>query len=71
VAANFAGVHVNRTENQKFLDLIGKPLFEITDPGIHSADLMERSLGVASMSALYQPFLKSSSVRYCGFLAQE
>jgi uncharacterized protein (DUF4213/DUF364 family) len=70
VAANFRGIHADQAENQKFLDLIGKPLFEIADRGIHSGDLMERSVGIAAMSALSQPHLGSSSVRDRGFLAQ-
>ena len=70
VAANFTGIHAGRTENQKYLGLIGKPLFEIADWGIHATDLMERSVGIAALSALSQPYLGSSSVRDRGFLAQ-
>jgi uncharacterized protein (DUF4213/DUF364 family) len=73
VAANFTGIHAaheSRTENQKFLDLIGKTLFEIADQGIHATDCMERSVGVAALSALSQHYLGCSSVRDRGFLAQ-
>ncbi len=70
LAANFTGIHADRDEYQKFLDLIGKPLFEIATGGIHSIDLMERSIGIAALSALSQPHLGSSSVRDRGFLAQ-
>jgi len=47
-----------------------KPLFEIADRGIHSADLQERSLGIAALNALSQQYLASSSIRERGFLAQ-
>jgi uncharacterized protein len=70
LAANFMGIHADGAENQKFLGLIGKPLFEIANWGIHSTNLMERSLGVAALSALSQQHLGSSSVRDRGFLAQ-
>ena len=66
VAANFTGIHAaheTRAENQKFLDLIGKTLFEIADQGIHATDCMERSVGVAALSALSQQYLGCSSVR--------
>ena len=73
IAANFTGIPVssmNRAENIRFLNLIGKPLFEIADQGIHSADLQERSLGIAALNALSQQYLASSSIRERGFLAQ-
>ncbi len=73
MATNFTGIHDsprNRTENTKFLNLIEKPLFEIAERGIHSTDLQERSIGIAAMSALSQQFLKCSSIRNRGFLAQ-
>ncbi len=61
VAANFTGIHAGRTENQKFLDLIGKSLFEIANWGIHSGDLMERSVGIAALMctlpATYRKFI--------------
>jgi len=69
IAAKFTGIE-DRTENIKFLNLIGKPLFEIADWGIHATDLQERSLGIAAMNALSQQFLGSSSIRNRGFLAQ-
>ncbi len=66
----FRGICRDRTENIKFLNLIGKPLFEIADWGIHSTDLQERSLGIAAINALSQQYLGSSSIRNRGFLAQ-
>jgi uncharacterized protein (DUF4213/DUF364 family) len=50
--------------------LINKPLFEIAEEGIHSADLQKRSLGIAAMSALSQQFIGCSAVRKRGYLAQ-
>jgi uncharacterized protein (DUF4213/DUF364 family) len=73
MATNFSGIHDSngdRTENIKFLSLIGKPLFDIADLGIHATDLQERSIGIAAMSALSQQYLVSSSIRNRGFLAQ-
>jgi uncharacterized protein (DUF4213/DUF364 family) len=70
VAANFRGIHADMTKNQRFLGLIGKPLFEIANMGIHATDLMERSVGIAAMSALSQPHLGSSTIRDRGYLAQ-
>ena len=73
MASNFMGIsghQVDHTLNQKFLELVGKPLFEIADRGIHSADLIERSLGIAAISALSQQFLSPSAVRNRGFLAR-
>jgi uncharacterized protein (DUF4213/DUF364 family) len=73
MAAKFTGIpgeYGDRTENIKFLNLIGKPLFEIADWGIHATDLQKRSIGIAAMSALSQAYLGSSSIRNRGFLAQ-
>jgi len=74
MATNFTGIrdaaHGDRTENIKFLNLLGKPLFEVADRGIHATDLQERSIGIASLSALSQQFLGSSAVRERGFLAR-
>ena len=73
LAANFTGIHAaheNRTENQKFLDLIGKPLFEIADRGIHATDLYGTFSRYCCLSALSQQYLGCSSVRDRGFLAQ-
>ena len=57
MANNFPSMHASdgdRAENTRFLNLIGKPLFEIADWGIHATDLQERSIGIAAMSALSQ-----------------
>jgi len=73
MATNFTGIyaaHGDRIKNRKFLDLVGEPLFEIADRGIHATDLQERSIGIAAMSALSQQFLGCSSIRNRGFLAQ-
>jgi len=75
IARSFSGFHnffehPVLTENTKFATLIGKPLFEIADRGIRSHDLQERSIALAAMSALSQPFLGSSALRNRGFLAQ-
>lgn len=73
MAANFSSLPAekeDRTDYLKFLSLIGKPLFEIAEWGIRATDHRERSVGVAAMSALSQQFLKCSSVRNRGFLAQ-
>lgn len=73
LASNFTGIHTsfgNRAENIRFLSLIGKPLFEIADWGIHATDLQDRSIGIAAMSALSQSYLSSSSLRNRGFLTQ-
>jgi len=73
IAANFTGIpHLptDRAENIRFLNLIGKSLFEIADRGIRSADLQERSMGIAALNALSQRYLVSSSIRERGFLAQ-
>ena len=63
-------VHGDRTENMRFLSLIGKPLFEIADRGIRAADLRERSIGIAALSALSQLYLGSTSLRNRGFLVR-
>jgi uncharacterized protein (DUF4213/DUF364 family) len=73
MASNFTGIpgdQVDHTKNRKFLELVGKPLFEIADWGIHSTDLIERSIGVAAISALSQQFLSPTAVRNRGFLAR-
>src|SRR5665647_56685 len=73
MAANFTGIPGtgrDRTENIKFLNLIGKSLFEVADQGIHSTDPQERSVGIAAINALSQQYLGSSSIRNRGFLAQ-
>jgi uncharacterized protein (DUF4213/DUF364 family) len=75
MARSFTGIHTifgepAIPETRKFLNLMGKSLFEIADWGIHSTDLQERSIGIATMNALSQPFLGSSSVVNRGFLAQ-
>jgi uncharacterized protein (DUF4213/DUF364 family) len=73
MATNFMAIqdsHRDRAENTRFLNLIGKPLFEIADWGIHATDLQDRSIGIAAMSALSQPYLGSSSLRNRGFLTQ-
>jgi len=73
MAENFSGIpgaSGDRAENIRFLNLIGKSLFEIADWGIHSANLLERSLGIAAINALSQPYLASSLIRDRGFLAQ-
>jgi uncharacterized protein (DUF4213/DUF364 family) len=73
LASNFMGISdylVDHTKNRKYLELVGKPLFEIADRGIHSADLIERSIGIAAISALSQQFLSPSAVRNRGFLAR-
>ena len=73
MATNFLGIHAlhgDLTDNHKFLNLVGKPLFEIADRGIRATDLPERSAGIAAMSALSQQFLGCSSIRNRGFLAQ-
>jgi len=72
IAANFTGIHTEIGEKSygRFLGLVGKPLFEIADQGIHATDPMDRSVGIAAMSALSQHFLGCSSVRSRGFLAQ-
>ncbi len=64
------GADRDRAENAQFLNLIGKPLFEIADMGIHSPDTQKRSIGIAALNALSQQFLGSSSIRNRGFLAQ-
>ena len=71
MATNFTDGHSLRgdqTENTRFLSLIGKPLPEIADRGIHAVDLKERSIGIAALSALSQPYLGSTSLRNRGFL---
>jgi uncharacterized protein (DUF4213/DUF364 family) len=73
LANNFPSSHASnedRVEKIRFLGLMGKPLFEIADRGIHSTDLQERSIGIAAMSALSQQYLGSSSIRNRGFFAQ-
>ena len=73
MAANFTCIQdspTDRAESIRFLNLIGKPLFEIADRGIHAEDLRDRAIGVAAMCALSQPFLVSSSLRSRGFLTQ-
>jgi uncharacterized protein (DUF4213/DUF364 family) len=73
MASNFMGIsdyQVDHTKNRKFLGLVGKPLFEIADWGIHSADLIERSIGIAVISALSQQFLSPTAVRNRGYLAR-
>lgn len=73
MASNFMGISdykVDHTKSRKFLGLVGKPLFEIAEWGIHSADLIERSIGIAAISALSQQFLSPTAVRNRGFLAR-
>jgi uncharacterized protein (DUF4213/DUF364 family) len=50
--------------------LINRPLFEIAETGITSDDLLERSLGIAVLSALSQRFLSCSAVRKRGYLSE-
>jgi len=50
--------------------MIHQPLFEIAATGIRSDDVLERSLGIAALSALSQQFLSCSSVRKRGFLSE-
>ncbi len=75
IARSFSGIRnffddPQQPETRKFSSLIGKPLFEIADWGIRSTDLQERSIALAAMCALSQPFLGSSALRNRGFLAQ-
>jgi uncharacterized protein (DUF4213/DUF364 family) len=73
MATRFMGIHAlhdNRTDNIKFLSMIGKTLFEIAERGIHATNLQERSVGIATMCALSQQFLGCSSIRSRGYLAQ-
>ncbi|MDD1692279.1 MAG: hypothetical protein LUQ05_03720 [Methanoregula sp.] len=73
LANNFLGIqatYADRAENTRFLNLIGKPLMELADWGIHAKDLQERSIGIAALSALSQRFLESLSIRNRGFLAR-
>jgi uncharacterized protein (DUF4213/DUF364 family) len=74
IATNLTGIHASayggRTGNIKFLDLVGTTLFEIADRGIHTADVQERAIGIAALSALSQQFLGSSAIRQRGFLAR-
>ena len=65
-----SGLSRDRAESSRFLNLIGKTLFDIADQGIHATDPQERSIGIAAMNAMSQQFLGSSSVRNRGFLAQ-
>jgi uncharacterized protein (DUF4213/DUF364 family) len=54
----------------KIRKMINQPLFEAAATGIQSDNLLERSLGVAALSALSQPFLSCSSVRKRGYLSE-
>lgn len=74
IATNLSGVHDSahgdRTGTIKFLNLVGTPLVEIADRGIHATDVQERAIGIAALSALSQQFLGSSAIRERGFLAR-
>jgi uncharacterized protein (DUF4213/DUF364 family) len=73
MASNFTGIsdyQIDHSKNRRFLGLVGKPLFEIAEWGIHSADLIDRSIGIAAISALSQQFLSPTAVRNRGFLAR-
>jgi uncharacterized protein (DUF4213/DUF364 family) len=73
MATNFTAPypgHGDRIENTRFLSLIGKPLVEIADRGIHAKDLKERSIGIAALSALSQLYLAPASLRNRGFLVR-
>jgi len=50
--------------------LIGKPLFTLAEEGILSDDPLERSIGIACMSALSQKFLGCNGIRRRGYLSQ-
>ncbi len=74
MATNFMGIHghqVDRTENQKFLNLVGKPLFEIADRGIHATDLHGTFPGYCCNKCTFPTVsLDHLSIRNRGFLAQ-
>jgi uncharacterized protein (DUF4213/DUF364 family) len=50
--------------------MIDQPLFEVAAIGIQSGNLLDRSLGVAAMSALSQHFLSCSAVRKRGYFSE-
>jgi uncharacterized protein (DUF4213/DUF364 family) len=75
IATNLSAIHDSahgsRTGSIRFLDLVGTPLFEIADRGIHATDVQERAMGIAALSALSQQFLGSTAIRQRGFLARD
>ena len=50
--------------------MIHQPLFEVAATGIQSGNLLERSLGIAALSALSQKFFSCSSVRKRRYLSE-
>ena len=49
--------------------MINRPLFEIAATGIQAEDPLERSLGIAAISALSQKFLSCVAIRKRGYLS--
>lgn len=79
---NECGLAINRTGVDTFYGThgkkairtlrtrIGKPLFDCAEWGILSTDPLERSIGIACLSALSQKFLSCSGVRKRGYISQ-
>jgi uncharacterized protein (DUF4213/DUF364 family) len=54
---------------QSLRALVGKTLFDCAEWGILSTDPLERSIGIACLSALSQKFLSCSKVRKRGYIS--
>jgi len=65
----FYGMH-GKQAIQTLRTLVGKPLFDCAEWGILSTDPLERSIGIACLSALSQKFLSCSGVRKRGYISQ-
>jgi len=76
IASNLTGVLPAKNtpsgslEVEQVKKMINRPLFEIVAAGINSDNLLVRSLGIASLSALSQQFLSCSLVRKRGYLSE-
>jgi len=71
MAINFTGIHsleeTAEPDLEKLKSYIGGSLVAMADEAIASRDVHMRSVGVAAMSALSQPFLAADSLRTRGF----
>jgi len=75
IAINFTGIHSvyegSRIDPEAYSPFIGKNLLEVAEKNIVARDISLRSLGVAALSALSQPFLTPEFLQARGFQVQE
>lgn len=66
LAINFTGIHelygTNRWVVESLQSYIGQDLFQVAKNNLSSADMTDRCIGVAALSALSQPFLSPDAL---------